>query len=58
MMVGAKLYINFDGKHEFNTAYQMLVKEMKGKDKPSNPLGEFSKIESSPISQLGLLNMY
>ncbi len=42
MMVGAKLYINFDGKHDFDTAYQMLMKEMRGKDKPNNPLGELT----------------
>ena len=28
MLMGAKLYINFDGKYDFETAYQMLLKEM------------------------------
>ena len=28
MLMGVKLYINFDGKYEFEKAYQMLVKEM------------------------------
>ena len=28
MLMGVKLYINFDGKYEFDKAYQMLMKEM------------------------------
>ena len=63
MMLGAKLYINFDGKHDFDTAYQMLLREMKGRDKPSNSLGELcfvlifssNKLDSNLGPQLGLL---
>ena len=31
MLMGVKLYINFDGKYEFEKAYQMLMKEMRPK---------------------------
>lgn len=28
MLMGAKLYVNFDGKYEFDHAYQLLLKEL------------------------------
>ena len=36
MLVGAKLYINFDGKYTFDDAYQMLVKELRGRGKDAS----------------------
>ncbi len=31
MLLGSKLYINFDGKYTFEHAYTMLLKELKGR---------------------------
>ena len=35
MIMGAKLYINFDGKYEFEQAITMLEKELEGRGKGS-----------------------
>jgi len=33
ILIGAKLYINFDGKYEFDVASEMLLKELNGRGK-------------------------
>ena len=38
MVLGAKFYVNFDGKYEFDKAYEMLVKELNGKGKGEGTL--------------------
>ena len=44
MLVGAKLYINFDGKYAFDDAYQMLLKELqgRGKDASEGMIGKYN----------------
>ena len=33
MVLGAKFYVNFDGKYQFDKAYDMLIKELNGRGK-------------------------
>jgi len=33
MLFGAKFYLNFDGKYEFDKAFQMLLTELRGRGK-------------------------
>ncbi len=33
LLLGSKFYINFDGKYEFEEAYEMLLRELKGRGK-------------------------
>ena len=47
MMVGAKLYINFDGKYEFDEAYCMLLKELAGRGNSGNAPGIYQALSSN-----------
>ena len=42
MLMGAKLYINFDGKYEFEEAFEMLMKELEPYLKDVAPEGKFT----------------
>lgn len=37
MLLGSKFYINFDGKFEFDEAYEMLVRELNGRGHADEP---------------------
>ena len=39
MLLGSKLYINFDGKYTFEHAYSMLLKELKGRGRDTEAPG-------------------
>ena len=59
--MGAKMYVNFDGKFEFNVAYQMLIKELQpflkadgGEDGMMNSFKSY-KVTTVSVSSSNLL---
>ena len=55
MLLGSKLYINFDGKFTFEHAYAMLLKELKDRGRISGSGGTMLKRFAVMISEIFLV---